>query len=177
MTNFKRAACVSEQILIGLGTNQGDRWSNLTRAIEALERQVRVELASPVYETQPWGPVPQPDFLNLGLSAWTTLAPEMLLTICQRIESDLGRQPSARWGPRLIDLDLLFMGRRILNTPGLTLPHPHVRERAFVLLPLAEIAPDFIDPVTGRRVAELARRVDATTVRRWSQAIPIWAGV
>lgn len=164
---------MSEIILIGMGANLGDRMDNLTRAVAALSQHVRMLAVSPVYVTRPWGVTDQPDFLNLCLSAQGRQTPAALLQLCQSIEGALGRQPGPRWGPRLIDIDLLFIGQRRLQTPSLTLPHPGVQQRAFVLIPLADIAPDFVDPVTGQRVAELARQVDASGVSRWPEAVPL----
>lgn len=166
-----------ESILIGLGANLGDRMGNLARAVAALSQHVRVSAVSPVYATRPWGVTDQPDFLNLCLCAHGRQAPETLLRLCQSIERDLGRQPGPRWGPRVIDIDLLFVGQSCMQTATLTLPHPALRQRAFVLIPLADIAPDFIDPVTGQRVAELAQQIDGHGVHRWPETIQVSVGV
>lgn len=150
---------------IGLGSNLGDRLSNLRRAVTKLTFTDRMDVlvASSVYETDPVGP-PQPDFLNAVVEIRTTLGPRELLDVLKDIEAALGRSEGARWGPREIDLDLLLYGDKQVNTAGLSVPHPEMTKRAFVLVPLAEIAPDVIVPGAGA-VAELRERVDDAGVR------------
>lgn len=159
------------RILLALGTNLGDRWANLRRAVRALARLMVVERVSPVYETAPWGIADQPEFLNLCLSATTTLAPEPLLAALKGLEARLGRRPGRRWGPRLIDMDLLFYDDLIWQGGGLSLPHPRLAERAFVLAPLADIAPGFRHPQSGLTVAEMAAAVDMTAVRQLAEPL------
>ncbi|MBI4731146.1 MAG: 2-amino-4-hydroxy-6-hydroxymethyldihydropteridine diphosphokinase [Chloroflexi bacterium] len=142
-------------IYLALGTNLGKRASNLRRAIQALPPVVTVQAESPVYETSPWGLTDQPLFLNMVLKGETRLAPLELLQVLKQIESKLGRVPSARYGPRLIDIDILFYDELILNTPELTLPHPRLHERAFVLVPLNDLAPALVHPVLGKPVSAL----------------------
>ncbi|MGH2731339.1 MAG: 2-amino-4-hydroxy-6-hydroxymethyldihydropteridine diphosphokinase [Actinomycetota bacterium] len=126
---------------IGLGSNLGDRMRYLELALGALEaRGLNVVAVSSVYETEPIGPL-QPDFLNAACRVETELSPEDLLGTLKSIEAALGRTPRQRWGPREIDLDLLLYGDEVIDRPGLSVPHPELTHRPFVLTPLAEIAP------------------------------------
>lgn len=151
------------RVLMSLGTNSGDRAANLKDALHALERVPGNSLlsVSAVYETEPVGKTDQPEFLNLAAEIETELSPLELLDTVQAIESELGRVRSEKWGPRSIDIDLILWGLRTLNTQRLTLPHPEFRKRAFVLVPLAEIAPEAVDPLTGLTIAQLAARPEA----------------
>jgi 2-amino-4-hydroxy-6-hydroxymethyldihydropteridine diphosphokinase len=153
-------------IYLGLGTNLGDRPANLLAAAAALLPQVRVLRLSSVYETEPWGYHDQPVFLNQVIEAETELPPLELLAYLKQIEFSLGRQPSFQYGPRLIDLDILFYGDQVVELPGLTIPHPHLAERAFVLVPLAELAPNLRHPSNGRPVLEMAKAVNSSGVKR-----------
>jgi len=152
-------------IYLALGTNLGDRFANLQAAIAALPPAVRVR--SPVYETLPWGLTSQPAFLNMVLKGETALAPVELLKHLKLLETELGRLPSVRWGPRRIDMDILFYDQLILDTPELTIPHPRLHERAFVLVPLADLAPGLVHPVLGKPVSQLLAAVDTTGVKRY----------
>jgi len=142
-------------IYIGLGTNLGDRLANLREAISRLPPRIQVTAESPIYETPPWGMTDQPAFLNMAVKCETSLKPLALLTRLKRIEVALGRTASVRWGPRLIDMDILFYSELVLETPELCIPHPRLHERAFVLVPLADIAPDLVHPVLGKSVSEM----------------------
>jgi 2-amino-4-hydroxy-6-hydroxymethyldihydropteridine diphosphokinase len=153
---------------VALGSNLDDPRVQVERALDALDGlpQTRRVLRSSLYRSRPFGPVAQPDFVNAVAGLLTTLSPAALLAQLQEIEARLGRErPSVRWGPRRIDLDLLVHGGARLAEPGLALPHPGIAERAFVLVPLAEIAPDLEVPGLGR-VRELAGRVDSADLER-----------
>ena len=147
-------------IYIALGTNLGERLDNLRAAIDALGPDIHVLAKSHVYETPPWGYEDQPAFLNMVVKAETGLEPEPLLKYLKQIEAELGREKSIRWGPRLIDLDILFYDDLVLDTPPLIIPHPRLHERAFVLVPLADVAPEYVHPVLGEFVWELLLKAD-----------------
>ncbi len=159
---------MTRQIYLALGSNLGDRLGNLNTALAALAPQVRLLAASPIYETPPWGYADQPAFLNQVVEVETDLDPWELLLHLKRIEKQLGRQPSVRNGPRLIDLDILFFSDRIIDLPGIAIPHPRLHERAFVLLPLADLAPNFRHPLLCRRVRQLLAEVDTTGIVHYS---------
>lgn len=131
---------------IGLGANLGDRENNINRALQMLNESdgIKLSAVSPLYETEPWGKEDQPKFLNLAAQIETTLEPKQLLAECQRIEKALGRVRRERWGERIIDVDILAMDRIETDGDELILPHPYVTERAFVLVPLFDIAPDLM---------------------------------
>ena len=153
-------------VYLGLGTNLGQRRLNLQRAVAGLERVMTVTAVSPLYETEAWGVTDQPDFLNLCVAGITALSPHDLLHFAKELETNIGRLPSRRWGPRLIDIDILFYDQQVLQDEGLTIPHAALAERAFVLAPLADIAPGLLHPRLGKTVAELLTAVDQTSVRR-----------
>jgi 2-amino-4-hydroxy-6-hydroxymethyldihydropteridine diphosphokinase len=154
-------------VFLALGSNLGDRLANLKAAIAAISHVVTVLAESPVYETPPWGVTDQPAFLNMVIKGETHLAPLALLVHLKHLETQLGRLPSVRYGPRLIDMDILFYDELVLNTPELILPHPHLQERAFVLVPLADLAAEFVHPVFGKTVRQLLAAVDTTGVKRY----------
>jgi 2-amino-4-hydroxy-6-hydroxymethyldihydropteridine diphosphokinase len=149
-------------VYLGLGSNLGDRGVNLRRALTALSDVAEVEAVSRIYATEPVGYDDQPEFWNLVVRARTNLEPAALLARLQQIESELGRVRSFRNAPRTIDLDILTYDELVLKTPELEIPHPRLRERSFVLYPLAEIAPDFRHPVTREAVSALAAQPDLT---------------
>jgi len=154
------------EIYLGLGTNLGDRRHNLRQAVHGLAPAVEVTAVSPVYATEPWGIVDQPEFLNMCVGGHTDLAPRALLHFVKALETALGRELTVRWGPRLIDIDILFYGDLILDEEGLQIPHPGLAARASVLAPLHDIAPEWVHPQLGRRVAELLTAVDTTAVTK-----------
>lgn len=142
-------------IYLALGSNLGDREENLKQAIASLPPQMDVKAKSHVYETPPWGYEDQQRFLNQVVKAQTYLQPEQLLKHIKRLEVALGRKATFRNGPREIDIDILLYDDLVLNTPILTLPHPHMHERGFVLLPMMDIDPDLVHPLTGKSVREM----------------------
>lgn len=143
---------------IGLGANLGDRQAGIQRALRELTNLPTIELVkvSALYETTPVGFTNQPDFLNQVISVRTSLPPQALLHVLLHIENQMGRTRTIHWGPRVIDMDLLLYGDMQIAVPGLTIPHPYLRERAFVLVPLAEIAPDWALPEDGKTISEIA---------------------
>jgi 2-amino-4-hydroxy-6-hydroxymethyldihydropteridine diphosphokinase len=151
-------------IYISLGSNLGDRLANLRNAMTNISPKVKTVAQSSVYETEPWGYSDQPSFLNQIIKANTDLAPFDLLAFFKEIEVSMGRQETFRFGPRLIDLDILFYDDLVLNTPKLTIPHPRIIERAFVLIPLVEIAPDLYHPVIGKTIQQLTTGVDSSSI-------------
>ena len=154
-----------QAIYLGLGTNLGDRAANLQAAVIGLAKELVITAVSPLYQTAPWGVTDQPDFINMCLAAETALSPIELLTFIKDLEVEIGRLPSKRWGPRLIDIDLLFYANQILETENLKIPHPELAERAFVLCPLADIAPNFVHPVLRQTIAALAAKVGDEGIR------------
>jgi 2-amino-4-hydroxy-6-hydroxymethyldihydropteridine diphosphokinase len=146
---------VSERIYLGLGSNLGDRLANLGKAARELEeRGLRILRSSRVYETEPVGGPPQPEYLNAVVEVGTELEPRELLAVCLEVESEMGRVRGERWGPRVIDIDILTFGDRAISEPDLEIPHPRMHERAFVLIPLLELDADPPLP-GGRKVSTL----------------------
>lgn len=143
------------RVFLGIGTNLGDRERNLQEARAALSQRLEILKESSIYQTAPWGFLDQPAFLNQVIEARTALSSLNLLEFLKQTEKQLGRQANFRFGPRLIDLDILFYGNRIIQTSRLQVPHPRLTERAFVLIPLAEIAPEFVHPQNKQTVAQL----------------------
>jgi 2-amino-4-hydroxy-6-hydroxymethyldihydropteridine diphosphokinase len=130
------------------------------RAIEILEQKgIEVQKKSSLYETEPWGVEDQPRFMNMAVQIETTLKPHDFLRLLKDIENELGRQESRRWGPRVIDLDILLFNELVLNEKDLQIPHPYLHEREFVLRPLNEIAPDVIHPLFRLNINELTKRL------------------
>jgi len=153
-------------VYLALGSNLGDREQNLKEAIASLSPQMVVKAKSHIYETLPWGYEDQPKFLNQVLEAQTYLEPEPLLKHLKRLEIALGRKASFRNGPRLIDIDILFYDDLVLDTPLLTIPHPRLHERGFVLLPMMDIAPDLVHPVTKKSVREMVTFCDLGGIKQ-----------
>ena len=142
-------------VFLGIGTNLGDRERNLQEALAVLSQKMVILKESSVYQTAPWGYLDQPVFLNQVIKAQTDLSSLNLLGFLTETEKLLGRQANFRYGPRLIDLDILFYGNRIIQTPRLQVPHPRLTQRAFVLVPLAEIAPEFVHPQNKQTITQL----------------------
>jgi GTP cyclohydrolase-4 len=153
-------------VAIGLGSNLGDRQGNLTRAIERLRKVIHIQRVSPVYETVPVGYAQQPDFLNCACVGRTDLGPRELRAALGTIERQVGRAASFPMGPRTIDLDILLYDDLVMREPELTIPHPRMTERAFALAPLRDIAPDAVEPISGRTIRDLAAAADSSGVHR-----------
>ena len=161
---------MAHHIYLGLGSNLGDRRSFLDSAISALVPALRVSRLSPIYETDPWGYSDQDDFLNMVVEAETDLGPKQLLVFLKGIEVKLGRQPRFRNGPREIDIDILIYDDQILNEAGLRIPHPRMQERAFMLVPLTDLAPGLSIPGLDKTVAELLSNLDTSGIRKLTDA-------
>ena len=140
---------------LGLGSNLGDREENLRKTLSLLGESVEIIALSSVYQTEPWGYGEQPSFLNMVCGFRTSLSPPELLALVQEVERRLGRVRTIRYGPRTMDVDILLYGDRIVDTPDLQIPHPRIPERAFVLAPFAEIAPDVEHPTLKRPISAL----------------------
>jgi 2-amino-4-hydroxy-6-hydroxymethyldihydropteridine diphosphokinase len=151
--------------IVALGSNLGDKAANIDTAIHLLTEQgdIRLVARSRNYATEPWGKMDQDWFVNAAVAVATSLSPRELLVRCKSIEQRMGRIEVERWGPRIIDLDLLVYRDRVIAEPDLVLPHPHIAERAFVLAPLRDIAPDL--SINGRRVCEMYEAIDTSSVR------------
>jgi 2-amino-4-hydroxy-6-hydroxymethyldihydropteridine diphosphokinase len=160
---------MSHLIYLALGANLGDRLGNLRLAIQALPPAVHLLSASPVYETPPWGFLDQPAFLNQVIQAQTDLSPLELLDLLKRLETHLGRRPGLRYGPRLIDLDILLYDNLQLETPALTIPHPRLAERAFVLAPLADLAPELTPPGASLTIRQMLERLDRSGIELYEK--------
>ncbi len=156
-------------VYIGLGSNMGDRRANLDKALELLSQRVTVLEVSSTYDTEPVDNINQPRFLNLACKVSTRLEPIGLLTLLKGIESMMGRKQTGPNTPRPIDIDILFFGKLVMDTEKLTIPHPRLIERAFVLVPLADIAPDLVHPVTGKTVLEMLK-----SLQRGVQGVLKW---
>ena len=149
---------------LALGTNLGNRIHNFRAALSLLSPDFEWVAVSRVYETPPWGFADQPAFLNMVVHARTDLEPEALLRTLKQAEVQIGREHTFRWGPRLIDLDILFYDDLVLDSPPLVIPHKRLHERAFVLIPLADVAADLIHPVLGKTVRQLLADVGTSGI-------------
>ena len=155
-------------VFIGLGSNLGDREANLSKATNLISQSLPILVISSLYQTEPEGYKDQPDFLNGVANIDTDATAGELLKILSGIEMLMGRERPFSGAPRMIDLDLLFFGGAIINQPGLEVPHPRLHQRAFVLVPMVEIAPDFIHPVLHKSMKELlAGLTPGYRVEKW----------
>jgi len=160
-------ASLAATVYLSLGANLGDRLANLRLALTRLQTLARLEEVSSLYETQPQGVSDQPLFLNAVCRVSTGLEPQALLRFLKNVERETGRQPGGeRWGPRPIDLDILLYDDRVLDAPELTVPHPRLAERAFVLVPLCELAPELRHPLLSKTMKELLASVGKKGVRK-----------
>ena len=163
-------------VYLGLGSNLGCRRANLDQALLRIseisrghtQAGIRVVRASSVYETEPWGLADQGLFLNQVLETQTAISPHDLLDEIKALEKDLGRETGVRYGPRVIDIDILLYGDAVVDEPELQIPHPRLHQRAFVLVPLSELTPDLVHPAFGLSIGELCHRVDGKSgVKPW----------
>ena len=147
---------------LGFGTNLGDRKKNLDQALTIINNRpdLAVFRTSSIYETEPWGLTNQPKFLNMVAEIATSIPPGELLERVKRMEKDMGREDGPRLGPRVIDIDILLLENLVVDEPDLNIPHASLHLRAFVLVPLAELAPDSVHPVLGVTIGHLAEQVD-----------------
>jgi 2-amino-4-hydroxy-6-hydroxymethyldihydropteridine diphosphokinase len=155
-------------IYLALGSNLGNRSENLLSAIHDLEPDIRVINCSPVYETPPWGYEDQPKFLNQVIEGETFLTPGDLLAYIKNIEDQIGREETFRYGPRSIDIDILFYDDLVIDTPPLIIPHTRIPERAFVLIPMANLSSDFRHPALGVTIEHLLGNVDIKDITYFS---------
>ncbi len=160
------------RVFIGVGTNLGNKEQNLNRAMEEIRKIAKVLVCSPVYETEPIGLADQPLFYNQVIEIRTALTPEKLLVALKTIERKMGRVPTIRNGPRIIDCDILYYKDIIVETETLVIPHPRAAERAFVLVPLANIAPEFLDPIQKKSIQQLVKELPEEDKRKVKQIVP-----
>ena len=157
------------QVVLSLGGNMGDRLSLLNNARELLTRQMKLESASTIYQTAAWGGNSQGAYLNQVLVLTTTMGAEDCLNYIQQIENQLGRQRIMKWGDRTMDIDILYFDDEIINTERLKVPHPYLVDRNFVLVPLAEVLPDFVHPQMGKSSMVLMEECeDSLKVKQWT---------
>jgi 2-amino-4-hydroxy-6-hydroxymethyldihydropteridine diphosphokinase len=159
--------------VLGLGSNLGQRLAHLRAAVQQLQLHAQITAISALYETDAIGPA-QPDFLNAAVRLRTALAPSRLLEVALDIERAQGRVRLERWGPRTLDLDVLFIDGQTVDQPGLVVPHRELTRRAFALLPLLDVMPDARDPVSGRGYSELSLALDRTGVRELANTRAGW---
>ncbi|MGM0370282.1 MAG: 2-amino-4-hydroxy-6-hydroxymethyldihydropteridine diphosphokinase [Bacillota bacterium] len=157
-----------ETVYLGLGTNIGAKEKNLRKAVNLLKQTPGLKLiqVSSIYETAPWGYEEQNNFLNLCLELKTELEPQELLTVCQKVENDLGRVRNKKWGPRIIDVDILTYDDLKINTPKLIIPHPRIKERAFVLVPLQDLNTNLL--IDGHRIEEYLAEISTAGIEHYS---------
>ena len=159
---------------LGFGSNLGDREENIRRAVERLSESVCGIQTSSIYETEPWGYLDQPKFLNMVCRCLTRMEPEELLSVCKELETMAGREPSFKYGPRVLDVDILAYGDAVVKKGSLAIPHGMLHERVFVLAPLAEIAPQWRHPILNKTAGELLEQVNGKEgVRLWGSPLAL----
>ena len=163
---------MKHKIFLGLGSNDDDRLGYLEAAIASLSLAVEVLRRSAIYETAPWGYQDQADFLNMVIEAETELAPQELLKELKAIETKVGRKPTFRNGPRQIDIDILLYGNETISLLGVTIPNPRLQERAFVIVPLADLAAQLRLPGQKQTVSELLQKLDTSGVHAFNKQAP-----
>ena len=160
---------MGQRVYLGLGSNIGDRYGRLIEAIDRLQACVSIDAISPIYETQPWGYADQPRFLNAVCGGETDVAPQELWSAAKTIEAEMGREPTFRYGPRAIDIDVLLYGEAIVEQEDFRIPHAQLHERDFVLAPLNAIAPEAVHPGLGKTAGVLSAALDLSRVRVFAQ--------
>jgi 2-amino-4-hydroxy-6-hydroxymethyldihydropteridine diphosphokinase len=153
------AAMEYTTVYLGLGSNLGDRKDNLEKAMDYLSQRIRITMKSSIYDTEAMENREQPRFLNMVCQAKTILKPQDLLVLAKAIERKIGRQPNSHSAPRTIDIDILFYGDEVIDTPELTIPHSSLPNRAFALVPMAEIAPAYIHPVSKKTMETMLKEI------------------
>lgn len=159
-------------VYLGIGSNVGDRKEFLQAAVDAMPPEVQPIALSPIYQTPAWGYTDQGAFLNRVVKTETQLSPDALLEYVKNLEASVGRTPTFHWGPREIDIDILFYDEIEHSSEKLTIPHPGIPSRAFVLAPLADLAPDLEHPTLKATVSQLLSQVDRTGIERWNGVRP-----
>ncbi|MFQ5586355.1 MAG: 2-amino-4-hydroxy-6-hydroxymethyldihydropteridine diphosphokinase [Thermodesulfobacteriota bacterium] len=163
-------------VFVGIGSNMGDKGKNCQRALALLGEKCILRKVSSLYETEPWGNSEQEDFVNCVVEVATSLGVRRLLSLVKGIETSLGRITTSKWGQRTIDLDILLYGDMVVEEEGLKIPHPFLHQRAFVLVPLAEIAPTLLHPLLNKSPVELLSELDdPERVKRLDRVSPIGA--
>lgn len=157
------------KVFLALGSNLDDRLVYIKSAISEIKKLGKVKKVSSIYETEPWGETDQPSFLNCVLELTCELNARELLSSLKDLEKRVGRIDRGKWQRREIDIDIIYFNDQIINEPGLIVPHPHISERAFVLVPLAEIAPDSVHPKLNKSSKELAAKVDLEGIKKYAE--------
>ncbi len=158
-------------VYLAIGTNMGNRMVNIRSAIDQLKHQFSIVSTSSVYETPPWGFTEQQQFLNMALSIECNMHPVKLLIVLKKIETELGREKTFQWGPRLIDIDIIYYGEKIYELQNLNIPHKEMHKRGFVMVPISEIAPDFIHPIIRKKNRVICDGLDTEGIIKYHEQI------